>query len=372
MKKVLFVIDSLNGGGAEKILLEIINSLNPKEYQVDLMTVWNRGDYISQLPSTIPYHTIVKRPGNKWFDKLYGFMIEKSIKYLSCRLLHALFRPGKYDVEIAFLEGASTKIVAGATCKKYAWVHTDMKSNTWYEQFYRNKRETSSVYNRFTEVIYVSKSLNDSFEERYGKVRSRVIHNPLDTKTIKLKSEFPCNFEIDNSCTSIVSVGRLEKEKGFDRLIDIAADLKEKAYKFNIYIIGKGREESHLYQLCIEKQVKDCVHLIGFYNNPYPIIKQMDIFVCPSRVEGYSTVVAEALVLGLPVITTLCAGMKELLTNGEHGVITENNRDALERGIEALISQPEKIKILREKSANRGAEISLENSVKEIEELING
>ena len=119
-----------------------------------------------------------------------------------------------------------------------------------------------------------------------------------------------------------------------------------------------------------EKQLEKSVTLWGFQTNPYAFMAQSDLFVCSSISEGYSTAVTEALILGLPVVTTACSGMGELLKEGECGIITENSEDALLAGIKQLLDHPEQLAHYKEKATARGKEFTLEALMKPIEDLL--
>lgn len=373
MKHILFVIDSLNGGGAEKILLDLLRHLDRNSYEIDLMTIWNRGHYLDYLPDGISYYSLVKNPTNIGLTKYINRIFEIGFKLLSSKILHKLFIRKKYDVEVAFLEGASTKIVAGATCTKYAWVHTDMENNTWYEQFYKNFDEIKKAYRTFNKICHVSNSLLQAFERKF-KITDTciVLYNPVDDNSIIRKSLKKPEVILKHDAVAFVSVGRIEFQKGYDRLIQIVVNLKQKGYNFHIYILGEGSQKQELQQKCIELKINDNVHFIGYYNNPYSIMKQADAFICSSRTEGFSTAVTEALVLGLPVVTTNCAGMDELLENGQFGIICENTDLALEEAMMTILNNPASLKTWKEKALIRGKEFCLEKSMKSIEELLNG
>lgn len=373
MKHILFVIDSLNGGGAEKILFDIIQNLDKNIYKVDLMTIWNRGYYLNHLPGDVSYHSLVKNPVNKGFTKYVHRFFEISFRLLNSKVLHKLFVRKKYDVEVAFLEGAATKLVAGASCRKYAWVHIDMEANRWYEQFYKDFDEIRKTYYSFDKICHVSNSLLQVFEKKFGiKDSCIVLYNPVDENNIINKSLENPEIILQHDALTFVSVGRLERQKGYDRLVKIAANLKLKRYNFHIYILGEGSQKKELQQQCLELEIENNVHFIGYYDNPYSIMKQADVFICSSRSEGFSTAVTEALVLGLPVVTTECAGMDELLSNGQYGIICENNNLALEKAIMTILDNPSSLESWRKKAFIRGKEFGLEKSMKTVEELFNG
>src|SRR5690606_16581840 len=107
---------------------------------------------------------------------------------------------------------------------------------------------------------------------------------------------------------NIVSVGKLNKVKGYDRLIAVAAKLKKDAINFNLVIVGEGDERKNLEKLISENQLENQVKLIGFHQNPYKYISKSDLFVSSSRSEGFSSVVVESVILEIPVLTTETAG----------------------------------------------------------------
>ena len=170
----------------------------------------------------------------------------------------------------------------------------------------------------------------------------------------------------------LVTVGRLEHQKGYDRLVRIAKHLVDDGLKFELWILGVGSQEADLKQYIQENHLEECVKLLGFHTNPYKYIVQGDLFVCSSRSEGYSTAVTEALILGLPVITTDCSGMAELLKDGECGIITENDEGALYEGVKRLLKDAVLLEHYREKAVERGNDFTIESLMKPIENILLG
>lgn len=370
MKKILFLIDTLNGGGAEKILIDIIDNLDKSKFDITIMTVWNRGIYKQVIDSkNYNYKTILEK--NSQF-KLINLFIEKFFYICSGKLLHKIFIKEKYDVEIAFLEGISTKIISGASSdiKKFSWIHTDMKSNTWYSQFYINKKSIISTYKRFNKIYAVSKECKDKFIDLFRIKNVEVIYNPVDNNMILEKSLEETKLINHNNKIKIVTVGRLEYEKGYDRLINIARRLKDERFEFEIYIIGSGSLKDEFENKIRQYNLTENVFLLGYLKNPYSIVRRSDLFVCSSRIEGFSTVVTEALVLGIPVVTTLCGGMEELLGNNEYGIITENSEESLYTSIKTLLTDVELINLYKKKAMIRGKDFTLDKSIGKIVDLL--
>lgn len=370
MIKVLFLIDTLNGGGAEKILIDIIDNLDKAKFDITIMTVWEKGIYTDIVKRKYNYKTIFT---SKLFShKLINFLIEKFINLSNGKLLHKLFIKDDYDIEVAFLEGISTKIISGAKKKttKISWIHTEMKNNKWYEQFYINNKSIIKTYKRLDKIIAVSKSCKDVFVNLFNINNVEVIYNPVNNKNILQKSQCRTNLINSNDKIKIVTVGRLEYEKGYDRLIKIAKQLRDDNFNFEIYIIGTGSLEPELKKQIDLYGLSKNVFLLGYLDNPYCIVNKCDLFVCSSRTEGFSTVVTEALVLGIPIVTTSCSGMKELLEDNKYGIITENNEESLYNAIKYLLEDTELLQRYKDKASIRGRKFTLEKSIIEIESIL--
>jgi glycosyltransferase involved in cell wall biosynthesis len=168
----------------------------------------------------------------------------------------------------------------------------------------------------------------------------------------------------------LVTVGRLEHQKGYDRLVKICKNLLGNGYEFELWIIGAGSQGNQLKQYIQENNLMATVKLLGLQDNPYKYMAQGDLFVCSSRSEGYSTAVTEALILGLPVITTDCSGMAELLKNGECGMITENDDQALYEGLKRVLDDTALLEDYRKKAVERGKDFAIESLMEPIENLL--
>lgn len=362
MKKILFFINTLEGGGAEKVIIDLLNTFDTTKYDIDLITV-SGGVHEKRLSDGIHYRKILK---NNRLRKIFSKVIYK----LPTKLFGFLFIKNKYDIEIAYLEGFPTRVIAARKngAKKIAFLHCDVSVKPVLQNFYRSKEDILREYESFDKVCFVSKLVENGFEKVFGRLgNATVIHNVLNVEEISKKSAENNGFNFTTNGIKIVSVGRLSKEKGYDRLIKIAADL-EKNYDFEICILGEGIERAELENLITSLNVKS-VKLLGYSENPYRYMSKADIFVCSSLYEGYSTVVTEAVILGLPVVTTDCAGMDEILDNGKNGIITENSEYGLRNGLIKVLKDGRYLKDLKEASRAYSKMYSNEFAVKEYDEL---
>ena len=379
-RRILFLMNGLYGGGAESVLQTVLSHLERDSFKIRVLSV-NQQSIGPEYPDDIDYSYVfgLSSSSDSFFRCLWVKCINKIklivYNHLSSKWSYRLFIPKGYDVEIAFIEGYATRIISASTSKhsrKIAWVHTDLVNNHWTDIAYRSRFEESEAYAKFDDVVCVSENVSNSMLSINPSLRNlRVIYNPVDDVSIREKAEESvADSKFIEGQIKLVSVGRLVSQKGYDRLLPILKRLHDEGYPFVMNILGDGPDRSELERFISSNEMESYVSLMGFTSNPYSYVKASDLFVCSSRSEGYSTAVTEALILGLPVITTLCSGMKELLGDGEYGVIVDNDDASLLDGLRRLLSDETMINNYRKKSEIRGKDFSLERQMRRIEELL--
>ena len=394
-KKVLFLIHTLSSGGAERILINTVNNLDRSKYDITVMTVIDTGFLRNEIGEGITYKSILKKPWkkndkenqNNETVKSGGLLDEKSLlktlamkiysflwKISNPKILHSLFIGKNYDVEIAFLEGIPAKLISSSNnknSKKYCWIHVDLLNERKSEKFFINRKSEKKCYKSFDHIYCVSNFAKEQFIKKFNFNRDKVSvqYNPIDEKNIlKLAG----NIKPKKAEVFVFSAfGRLATQKRFDRLISVTERLvKENITNFKIDIYGEGPNKLEL-----EKRIKllnldKYITLQGFTSNPYVKMVSSNMVICSSKAEGFSTVVCEAVVLGIPVITTNCSGMKEILGNSEFGLITENNTESLFQGVKSILTNAEIFEFYKEKVNERKTFFSLDKVIKEIETII--
>ena len=333
MKRILFFIESLSGGGAEKVLVTHLNHLDYRKYDITLLSFVDTGILKSEIDFNKVHYRSVIRPSHNRITSLWNnFRYKCYYSWLPAKYVSKLIIPNqKFDILVAFSEGFPTKIIAKVSGKKVAWVHIDLLSFPWTQNkgIFRSSEEERCAYQQFDRVVCVSKAVDNVMTTYYGLSNTQTIYNPIDADDIFRKADLPDDMIRDN-CFSIISVGRLTRQKGYDLLIPIIGRIKHSGFDATLTIIGEGDERRSLEQMISEQDLSDSVFLTGYNKNPYPIMRQADLFVCPSRAEGFSLVIAEALLLGLPVVSMACAGPEELLGNGKFGYLCRSY-DELEK-----------------------------------------
>ena len=346
MIKILFVIENLSDGGAEMVLRNLVNNMNQSEFDITVMTTFPV-DSKKYLAEGIKFKSLYKKYSKFNYTK---YRVESAL-----RLAYKFHVKEKYDIEVAYLECGATKIVAGSNsgAKKIAWVHCELKRAMQNPEEFAN--QTKKYYNKYDRVACVSKKVAKDFEELFGNTpKADVVYNVVDSDKIIDKSNEKFKYLNKKTKFTIATVGRLTTPKSYLRLLKIAKRLKYDNLDFNLWIIGDGEQRQMLETYIKENDLTDSVKMFGFQENPYPFMKAADLLVCSSIYEGFSTYITEGLILGKPIVTTECSGMRELLGDSEYGIITENSEDALYEGIKRIMTDEELLKHYEEKSIERG------------------
>lgn len=358
MTRILFFIETLRAGGAEKVLQNLVNSMDHDRFAVTVATPWPEDR--SVLTEQVAYHSLYPAK-NALTRALYRLEAQLGIAVRRIR--------GEFDIEVAYLECGPTKIMAASKskAKKIAWVHCDLaKKQPDTAAFVRS---CAPWYQKYDHVVCVSENVRESFCRLFPEAPpSSVLYNVNDEEEILRKADafIPDPSNVPTLC----AVGRLSPEKGFDRLLRACAQMTD--LPFRLQIIGEGDQRPTLEALIRETGLQDRVELPGWQSNPYPYMKAADVIVCSSLFEGLSTVVTEALILGKPIVTTPCSGMTELLGDSEHGLIT----DDLCGGLRRMLTDRQLRAHYAEAAARRGLDLRKAELVRKTEafftELLEG
>jgi glycosyltransferase involved in cell wall biosynthesis len=383
--KILFVIHSLYSGGAEKSLISLLNELEKyKDITVDLLVAWKTGLFLNSVPKYVNildtpedlkiYSTPIKAPQ---FPKSLGAVIKKSLwrfqwgkpelskgenmwnshgkklKPLQC----------EYDVAVSYMNGFPNYYVIEKVNakKKLLWVHNDYNHlgyNDSFEKFYFEKAD---------KIATISPECANSIEEHFPQFKEKIVvlENISSKNTIKNMSEEFYPDEYDKSEFKILSLGRLNRQKGFDMAVDSAKILKDKGIDFKWYVIGDGEEKASLENQIAENNLQDSFILLGQRSNPYPYIKHCNIFVQSSRFEGKSIVLDEAKILCKPIVVTNYNTVYDSIEHNENGYICNQSSQEISNGIERLLNDIS----LQEKLTENLAKESLGNE-KEVEKYL--
>lgn len=368
--KILFFHFDLGNGGAEKVLVNLANGLDKQKYNVEIRTIFNYGPNRYRLAQNVKYTSVFNRKAFRGISVL--------LKIFSPKILHKLFIKDRYDIEIAFREGGPGRVISGcqdAQTKKYAWIHTTLRNRKIASRGYRNLHEFVKCCMKFDGIAAVSNVVKQSVEQWLPEsMNVTTIYNVVEPHLIRRQAAEPIDIQLNkDGCLNITSVGRLTPVKSFDRMLSALSKARRNGYEnWHLYIIGVGELQNELLTFVANNNIKDKVTFLGYQSNPHKYVSKMDLFVCSSLIEGYSTAVTEAIINGVPVLTTDCAGMYEIFGDTEAGIIVENTESALYDGIVALMEHPGKLHEMRTAARTRSTFFSKENTVQKFEEFVLG
>lgn len=366
-KRVLFLIPTLSTGGAENVLINLVNNMDFKQFEITVQTLFDKDSQKNRLNSHIRYKYFLKNAfkGNS-----------KIFPLVSAKVLYKLIVKEEYDIVISYLQGPTTYILSGCpfeNTKKVAWVHTAFDSKKSFCSGFKSFDNAVKVYRSYDKIAFVAKDVKERFEDISGIVseKNTILYNTIESDRVLSESKESINdISFSNKAINLISVGKIESMKGYDRLVRVHKRLIEEGLKHSIYILGEGLQKSKLENYINNNGLADSFSFLGFKNNPYKYVANADLYVCSSRREGFSTAVTESLIVGTPVISTNCSGARELLGyNNEYGIVTDNTEDALYEGIKRVLEDHELLRRYKVEATKRGAKFNKEKTVNDVEEM---
>lgn len=365
MKKILFLIHDLGQGGAEKVLVNLVNNLDRSKFDISVTVLFGGGVNEQFLKPDVHFRAVFPKafPGNS-----------KLMKLLTPKQLHQLCVKDHYDIEISYLEGPSARVISGCQdpdTMLVSWIHVEQHTIKKLAGSFRSEQEARKCYNQFNRTVCVSRYVHDDFCKILDFQKPCcVLYNTVESDNIMQSAGEEAAELADDGKIRLVSVGTLKESKGYDRLLRIIKRLKEAGYPVCLYILGIGPEQQTLERYIAEHDLTDAVRFLGYQTNPYKYVSRCNLFVCASHAEGFSTAATEALIVGTPVCTVEVSGMKELL--GEHnewGLVADNDEEALYQSIKRLLDDPALLAHYKEKAAQRSKTFNTENTVRAVEEM---
>ncbi len=340
MKKIVFGITSLTLGGAERVLVDIVNKLN-NDYDITIFTLYKGGEFEKAVSNRVKVKSLYDTSYIN-MSKLKKIAISLKLFFMKNSIYNKNIKQEKYDTEIAFLEGPITRLFStkNPNTKKIAWVHNDIAQvfGDSLKSKMKNKYD-KKVYNIYQTIVFVSKDNLKKFKKTYSNIdvkKLKLIYNYIDANNVLKKANMDENIELEQGKINIVTVSRLTKQKAIDRLINVHKDLIENGIMHNIYVIGDGSQKEFLQKQIEEANVKETFNLLGKKENPYPYIKKASLFCLLSEYEGYGMVLEEAKILDKFIITTNTA-TREAVANYQKSLVVDNNEEAIYEGLRKVI-----------------------------------
>lgn len=368
-KKILFINNNLGGGGAERNLIDILRNFDYDRYDVDLALVSGTGVYMEDIPPQVNYLGSIY---NQKID-IYDFSSAKlqfdALKETS-EIEHLV--KGNYDAIVSYLEGYSARYhqyIRHKALNNVSWIHTDLLVNHWSQNCYQSDDEEAAVYTLMNKVVFVSQSALEAFRclFHYKKDNLIVINNPVDKKRIEC---FAKKQVFSKDVFSFIAVGRFFHEKRYDRMLQAVKILKCRGCVFRLDILGAGKLEAEMKKLACVLGVEKIVRFHGFVRNPYPYMKNAVVLLLSSDAEGFPTVICEAMILGVPVIGTDVAGIRDLLGNSEYGLLTDLTPESFADAMFLLYTDADKRNHYTAQSMKRAKSLSQEESMRHMYSIL--
>ena len=363
-KTILFVIDSLHCAGAEKSLTTLLSLLDYSKYDVDLQLF----GYGGALEELVPKEVNILKPMEyiKFSSLSTKNAVIKSLKNMNFKMLSSRLKFSlairknnysnvqkarvywqkvsnviensnkEYDIAISYAQGVPTFYVAEKVCakKKLAWVNVSYKledeDRVFQEQFYE----------KYNKIVAVSDSAKNIFLETFPKYTDKleIIYDINDADFIKKMSDQGQSYNDNYTGLRILTIGRLANQKGYDMALEACKILKEKGIEFKWYSLGIGPLKEEIEKYINENNLENNFKLLGVKSNPYPFIKDCDIYVQTSRFEGFGIAIAEARMLNKPVVTTRFDAVYNQMKDRKNGLVVDMNSQGIVNGILELIN----------------------------------
>lgn len=372
-RSLLFIHESLEGGGAEKVFVDLVSRIQATGmWKITIVQLFGAGTHQDSLPAGIELITIWKSRHTGLKKILWHFGSPRR-RMISSAIIHAL-RGRSFDIGVSFMEGpamyAHTRVFS-LSGKNLTWIHVNLKINHWSKYIFRSVEHERSLYKSFDGIAFVADGVRASFSELFG-IRGdklKVIHNILEPKDILRRAKEE-NIPV-GSRPVIINVGRLENQKRQDRLLHAAKILKDKGIDFELWILGRGTLENELKALTQKLGLASQVRFIGFKKNPYPYMDAATLMALTSDTEGWGMVLCEAMCLGTPVVATRVTGVEEVLQGGA-GILTGLSAEDIADGIELLITDPSVRKKYADAAMSRAQEWRPEHILHDVTDFLLG
>lgn len=327
MKKILFYIDSLRRGGAQRVMSNLVTFFCESGYETVLVNDFAlQNDMHYDVPSEAK--RIYLRPDNS------GNALIKNIVRVT--KLRKVIKEEKPDIVLSFMGRPNKRMLMatiGLDLKTIVSVRND--PNKEYGASKIKKYTAHQIFKLADGVVFQTEDAAEYFPEKI-KNKSAIIFNPVgETFYTAVRSALPCD---------IVTTGRLEPQKNHKMLIDAFSRIADKC-RDDLYIYGEGPLRQELEELCVRLGVSDRVHLPGNTSDVKGVLEKANIYVLSSDYEGMPNALMEAMAVGVPAISTdcPCGGPKMLIKPGEEGLLVPcNDADALAKAMLALEQDDDK------------------------------
>ncbi|WP_419869073.1 glycosyltransferase [Chryseobacterium sp. CT-SW4] len=354
--KVLFRHRFMEMGGVEKVILSMVNNLDPEKFDITVCLTMNQGELRDEFPSHIRKVYLVDgkedMSQNSFIQKIQ--LAQRKLKLIKAekdpKIADRILKE-KYDVEIApsYSTFAMTLNSSNKNSKKIGWFHSDVT----VPKFKPLIPLVMEYIPRFDYFIFGSQQTRDIFVKTFPDLKlpeNQVILNAIPIEELKSKAlEFTPELP---KVPTFVSVARLHSRKGFHKLMEAHARLIQDGFNHHITVIGDGEERERLKQQAKNLNVTGSFEFLGSLTNPYPYVKNADFFILPSESEGWPLIIADTLILQKPIIATNVGGIPEMITHKKNGYLINYEVDDMYEAMKEFLTNPELVSDIKENLVN--------------------
>ena len=324
-RTVCFVLPSLNGGGAERAAVHVLNALDAARWQRSMYLFRREGPYLDELDTDIALSAgrSSSRLG-RWLELRRFFQASRPdliVSFLSYVSVLTAARAARIGARVVFNQ--QTPMSAFLRDADYEW------RRPWHRRLF--SAVTRFGYRLADRIVATSKGVADDLTAEFGVAAARIqiIHNPVDLDAIGRAVAEPLDpaFERDWSHPVIVAAGRLADAKNYPLLVDALAILRERM-PARLFILGSGELEPRIRERIAERGLEHAIVLCGFQRNPWKYLARADVFALTSRYEGFGNVLVEAMACGVPVVATSSPGTREIVSVGIDGLLVDQHEPA--------------------------------------------
>lgn len=392
MKKIVFMLINMNVGGTEKAFLNMLSEIPKDHYEVTILLLEKMGGFLNYIPDNVnvkyvkeykDIKNILNLPPRKVAQKLIKsrnfFKANKVLflhflsKIMNDRGIYFRFAvqdipsiEEEYDIAVAYagpMDFISFYVINKIKAKKKVqWIHFDVTKIGFNIAF------AAKIYSKFDRIFVVSEEGKNKLNDFVPGIneKTETFFNLIIPESLEKLSREGTGFTDEFDGIRILTVGRLSKEKGQDLSINVLAMLKKTGYNVRWYCIGDGNARKEYEKLIKNSGLEEDFILVGSLSNPYPYMKGCDIYVQPSRHEGYCITLAEARYFHKPIVSTNFTGASEQIVNKETGLIVNFDKEEMFLAIEGLIQDPS----LKDK-LEKNTFLSHKEAKKDIKKLLN-
>lgn len=357
-KKIIFVSKALWIGGIETALVNLLNHMDYEKYDVTCLVLKAELDMADRIHPkcrliVIDRDKTVTFQKKYAFNRLFGFTEECAhpsklhqmlmwatpiVKWVENRLyinyVKELMKDESFDTAIIYSDVVAETVIRGIKAKKYLmFYHHGAMRRVYHDEI---------GYKMCEKVITVSENQAAELKKFVPEYANKIItiHNLTNIEEIRRKGAEPIPEIFEKENINIVSCGRVSHEKGMDIAVRVCAELVGKGYgNLKWWIVGGGPAEQEVRDTIKECQMEEHVVMLGMKDNPYPYIKQADLYVQPSRFEGYPMTILEALILGQPVVSTNNDGARIILGEKRIGILCKFDEKNIAQEIDSIMCE---------------------------------